>query len=311
MNNEKKAAVIIGGGVGKHIAFSSLIPSLREKYGDITLVNSYPMIFHNNPDVYRNYTTDHQFLYEDHLSDLDVYKVEPYDSNEYRKEKMHLIDTYAKLLKLDKYDKTPKLYISKQEEAETINFINNNIKTNYILLHIFGGVSLYTPQNVNQKQSFSRDYPIELAQELVYKIRQKYPGLAVLQIGFQTEPMLKDVININNAPIRSLFPLVKYCKTFIGIDSCVQHISAAFNKKGIVLWGGTDPTKLGYDHNINLEIKQLSKCKETHCHRPDTYFFDNEAQRLWTCPHDYECMKFSTDVILEQFDNIMGESVKK
>jgi len=307
-----RVAISLGGGIGKMIAFSSLTPALKEKYGEVILINPYPMVFYGNTFAYRNYTHGHEFLFEDHLSDIDVYKVEPYEMNEYRKDKMHLIDVFAKQLKLEKWDKKAQLFINRQEEAEAVSFIQNNLKGNeFVLMQICGGTSLYNPQDTKNKFSFSRDLPISIAQEIVNKIHQKYPGLVIIQAGFQTEPMLKDVINMVNVPIRAFFPLMKYCKTFISIDSFLQHTSSAFNKKGIVCWGGTDPKKLGYEHNINLENPLMQKCKEIHCHRPDTYFFDQEAMRAWSCPFDYECMNFDPDYVMESFDSIIKESVKK
>jgi len=308
--NKEKTSVIISGGVGKHISFSALLPQLKEKYGDIILVSAYPMVFYNNPNVYRNLMSNHPYLYEDYLKDSVRFKVEPYETNEYSNDKMHLLDVYGKLLNIEKPSHKPELFTTKQEDAEAMGYIVNVLKTPFILMQISGGTSLYTPDNPN-KISFSRDYPLELAQDLVYKIRAKYPTLAVIQIGFKSEPLLKDVINMTNLPVRAIFPLMKYCKTFISIDSFLQHVSAAYDKKGIVLWGGTDPKKLGYEHNVNLENLQLAKCKEIHCHRPDTFFFDQESLRTWTCPFDYECMNFKSDVIMPEFDKIMEQQEPK
>ena len=47
----------------------------------------------------------------------------------------------------------------------------------------------------------------------------------------------------------------KHCDFFITIDSSLQHICSNINinKKGIVLWGTTDPLRFGYENNINLK----------------------------------------------------------
>lgn len=302
-----KRGIIVGGGIGKHIAFSALSKQLAEKYGDIILVNSYPEVFQNNPYIYRNLTANHAYLYEDYLHDISVLKPEPYDSDLYRIEGKHIIDVYADILKIDTPNKKPLLFLSEKEDVMVAGELREKIKKEYILVQIFGGVSSYTPQMVQQKNNFSRDYPISMAQELVNKIKDKYPQYEIVQIRLVTEPQLQNVLPITS-PITSrvMMAMVKFSKTFIAIDSCIQHISAAYDKKGIVLWGGTSPTKLGYEHNINIHRSELPHCKTKFCHRPDTYFADVTATGLWDCPYNYECMGITPDVILNQLDTILG-----
>ena len=48
--------------------------------------------------------------------------------------------------------------------------------------------------------------------------------------------------------------LAKYCLSFICIDSSLQHMCSNknFNKKGLVLWGTSQPSMFGYETNINI-----------------------------------------------------------
>jgi len=303
-----RTGIVIGGGIGKHISFSALSEKLKEKYGEVILVNSYPEVFFNNPNIYRNLIPSHPYLYEDYLKNISRKKVEPYENDLYTLEKKHIIEVYAKLLDINYTpDLLPKIYLTKEEESGAIDYRDNILKKDYIIIQISGGTSYYNPDSAGQKLSKSRDYSVEKAQTLVDKIIKDHPGFAIIQIGLRTEPLLKNVINMVNLTTRQIFPLMKYCKTFIVIDSFLGHLSAAFEKKGIVLWGGTDPKKLGYSHNINLEKVSLTSCPENHCHRPDTYFADQETNKIWSCPFDYECMDFDTETIYSAFSSIVKE----
>lgn len=301
-----RVGIIIGGGIGKHIAFSALTSKLKEKYGEVILVNAYPEVFHNNLDIYRNLMPSHPYLYEDYLKNISRKKVEPYESDLYTLEKKHLIEVYAKLLDIEySPNMKPVISLTKDEDNNAKDYRENILKKDFILVQVAGGTSYYNPDAVGHKFSRSRDYEIEKAQKLVDTIKKEYPDLEIIQVGLRTEPLLKNVLNMVNLSARQVFPLMKYCKTFVVIDSFLGHLSAAFDKKGIVLWGGTDPKKLGYEHNINLENLQLKFCKEMHCHRPDTYFSDLETNKVWTCPYDYECMNFEVETIMQNLNTLL------
>lgn len=41
-------------------------------------------------------------------------------------------------------------------------------------------------------------------------------------------------------------------KIFISIDSFIPHLANLIGKRGVVIWGPSDPHIFGYSHNINL-----------------------------------------------------------
>ena len=100
-----------------------------------------------------------------------------------------------------------------------------------------------------------KDYPRHLAQELVNKIKDKYPDIAILNYSLPNEASynLKNCVQIE-APFLFYVALLQYCKTFIAIDSSLQHFAANRHndKQGVILWGATDPKCLGYKKNINI-----------------------------------------------------------
>lgn len=53
--------------------------------------------------------------------------------------------------------------------------------------------------------------------------------------------------------IEEIRALVEWSDAWITIDTFLQHFCAYFKlKRGIVLWGKSDPNLFGYPHNINL-----------------------------------------------------------
>ena len=52
--------------------------------------------------------------------------------------------------------------------------------------------------------------------------------------------------------MNELCALLKECRTWISCDSFLQHLGWDQGKKGIVLWGPSDPLIFGHPENINL-----------------------------------------------------------
>ena len=73
----------------------------------------------------------------------------------------------------------------------------------------------------------------------------------IIQLGEEGDEKLVEDFR-TNVPFAVLERLVKECRTFIGIDSFLQHLAWYHNKKGVVLWGQSDPLIFGHDIHINL-----------------------------------------------------------
>lgn len=73
----------------------------------------------------------------------------------------------------------------------------------------------------------------------------------VIQVGVKGEqPLVEDFRA--NLPISELRKLLQECRTWIGVDSFLQHLAWDEKKKGIVLWSVSDPLIFGHPENINL-----------------------------------------------------------
>ena len=73
----------------------------------------------------------------------------------------------------------------------------------------------------------------------------------IIQVGVDGEEQLVEKFLINQ-PIDELRQLIQTCRTWIGVDSFFQHLAWDEGKKGIVLWGPSDPLIFGHPENINL-----------------------------------------------------------
>jgi ADP-heptose:LPS heptosyltransferase len=76
-------------------------------------------------------------------------------------------------------------------------------------------------------------------------------GEPIIQVGVIGEEQLVPDFR-TNLPMDELRDLIKFCRTWIGIDSFMQHLAWDCGKKGIVLWSVSDPIIFGHPENINL-----------------------------------------------------------
>jgi ADP-heptose:LPS heptosyltransferase len=73
----------------------------------------------------------------------------------------------------------------------------------------------------------------------------------IIQVGVEGETQLVNDFR-KNLSISELKKLISECDTWISVDSFFQHLAWSENKKGIVLWGQSDPLIFGHEENINL-----------------------------------------------------------
>lgn len=76
-------------------------------------------------------------------------------------------------------------------------------------------------------------------------------GHKLLQLGVEGEDQL--VSNFKkNLSYDDLVQEVNACDTWIGVDSFGQHLAWSLNKRGIAIFGQSDPNIFGHEENINL-----------------------------------------------------------
>lgn len=104
-------------------------------------------------------------------------------------------------------------------------------------------ISPYAKKLINGKQN-PKNYPYW--EELIRQINEP-----IVQVGVTGEKQLVDDFR-PNLSINKLRQLIRECRTWIGVDSFFQHLCWDEGKKGIVLWGVSDPLIFGHPENINL-----------------------------------------------------------
>ena len=91
--------------------------------------------------------------------------------------------------------------------------------------------------------------------ELILLIKEE-----IIQIGTDHEEQLVPEFR-RNLPLGDLRYLIGECRTWISVDSFFQHLAWDCGKKGIVLFGPSDPLIFGHPENINL-LKDRSYLRE-------------------------------------------------
>ncbi len=91
--------------------------------------------------------------------------------------------------------------------------------------------------------------------EVISKVKEP-----IIQVGIEGEVGLVDDFR-KNLSLSELAELVKECKTWMSCDSFFQHFCWDLGKKGIAIFGQSDPNIFGHPENVNL-LKDRSYLRE-------------------------------------------------
>jgi hypothetical protein len=292
----KRVVIQMEGGLGKQIALTSLLSYFKERYEEIIVLSSYPDVFINNPNVYRAIAYNTPYAYEEYFKTADdiVYPC-GYRDTDFRKRKISLIQAACNSINIPYNEKMkPELFITETEEKAIVEILDK--LGNFIIIQSHGAKAIGSPNTPN---IMAKDYDINKMELVVKEIKKLYPTLTIVNYSLPGEVEIAGTVKMDfNWSV--WFGLMRECETFIAIDSSLQHMSAAFNKKGIVLWGATNPDCFGWKHNINLE--GMCPYNDLHCTRP--YFVPSVDIKVngntWECPTK-KCMKFEVNTIMDEF----------
>ena len=249
---------IVEGGVGKCVAFTSLIPKLRKK-SEIQIYTPYIDCFAGNPDV--KLALEESLPLQDPriMASDNIYYSEPYKSN-FQFGKQHLIESYCQLHNVD-FDKSmkPKIYTDRHKDSVKEWLDKNEIKK-YILIQLSGGQSKWNYADGVQYQNINpnRNYQPFLAQQLVNMLLEEYKDTTIINCVLPNEPHYQGTIRCD-LHWSQIHEMLKGSEGFISIDSCLNHFSASAEKHGVVIWGSTRWTQFGYSHNKNLQFHMTDK----------------------------------------------------
>lgn len=281
----------ISGGLGKNIAGTSLVKTIKQTYPDrkLIMVTSWPEVYLNNADVDRVYQLGQSpYFYQDYIEGKDVIisKHEPYHQTDHITKKKHLIHNWCDLMNLEYTDQTP-VIIPNYPQSMLVGLWKRSKPI--MIIQTCGG-----PME-GQKYSYSwtRDIPIEIAQEIVKKYSQQYHIIQVTRPdGYFIDGVERMDQKMSNT---ELFSLLVVSQKRILIDSSLQHASAALNLSSTVLWVGTSPKVFGYKIHTNVE----AKLPQTANQLIGSYTFDYQFENnIHECPYMNVKEMFDIDQIL-------------
>jgi hypothetical protein len=303
---KKRVVLQMEGGLGKQVALTALVPYFKERYEEVIALSSYPDVFTNNPMVYRAISYNTPFAFEEYFKSADdIFYPCGYRESDFRKRRIHLLEAACRCIGIP-YDESmkPSLHLTETEDL-AIKDLTDKLG-NFIIIQAHGAHAPGTPMSTN---IMAKDYNLDKMETVVKGIKKLYPSISIINYSLPNEVEIAGTIKMDyNWPI--WFGLMRECETFIAIDSSLQHMSAAFDKKGIVLWGATNPNCFGWKHNINME--GACPYNDTHCSRP--YFVPSVDLKvngqIWECPSK-ACMRFDPESILTEFKKLKIDTSKK
>ena len=284
----------IEGGLGKNVAATALVSSVKKKYSDrkLILVVSYPEVFLNHPDIDRVYRVGMTpYFYNDYIDGKDtvVFKHEPYFQSDHIMRKKHLIENWCELLGIKFEKQLPILYPNMVQQTITYNWAREKPT---LVLHTNGGMltqdSLY---------SWTRDMPYAIAQAIVERYSNQYH---IIQVGRDSRHAVPGAEFVSNSMTNhELFGILVHSTKRVLIDSCLQHAAAAMGLKSTVMWIGTSPKNFGYEMHSNIQAKP----PKGNVKMPDSYLFDYAFDGFaHECPYMDVNEMFNIDDIFKSID---------
>ena len=277
-NNEKYIIWHIQGGLGKNIAATALCNDLKQQYKDrkLIMVVSYPEAFLSNPVVDRVYALGQSpYFYQDYIEGKDIvlFRHEPYNQTAHVTKKQHLIHNWCDLLGIEYKNQQPVLFPNYPQRMTTGIWQ----RSKPVMVIQTGGGPM---QGQKFSYSWTRDMPIEVAQEIINKYSQQYH---IIQVTRPDGYQLPGAERIDGALSNmELFSLLVTSQKRILIDSCLQHAAAALKLQSTVLWVGTSPTVFGYSSHKNIIAKLPKKANQL----IGSYLFDYQFENnMHECPY--------------------------
>ena len=282
---EKYIVWHIEGGLGKNIAATSLLSSLKEKHPErkIVVVASYPEIFLNLPSVYRVYRLGStQYFYDDYIKNKDtiVFKHEPYYETHHILKNKHLIANWCKILDIEYKNQSPVLNFN---IIHQINSTKWNREKPILLIQTNGGVL-----NSDLIYSWTRDLPFYLSTQIANKYKETHH---IIQVCKPSSLKIEgaEIIDYTLSAME-LFTLLAVSDKRVLIDSSLQHAAVALNVPSTVFWIGTSPKNFGYALHNNIIANTPTDTTKL----IDAYLFDYSFEGV-----THECPYYSLE---EMFD---------
>jgi len=285
----------IEGGLGKNIAATSLISSIKQKYEDrkLILVVSYPEIFLNFPEVDRVYQVGNTpYFYQDYIKDKNtlVFRHEGYFQNGHINKEQHLIESWCQLLDLEYTNQKPVLLLNLVQQRMTQLWQREKP---IMLIHTNGG-----PLNDERVYNWTRDTPPAISIEIVKHFSKDYHIIQICRNAKEaipgTEAIYQPLSNFE------LITALAISEKRVLIDSSLQHAAAGLNLPSTVLWIGTSHKVFGYDTHNNIQANPPKFEPKL----VNSYLFDYSFDGVPVeCPYDSALDMFSIEHVIKTIKN--------
>jgi ADP-heptose:LPS heptosyltransferase len=289
--------IIQDGGVGDAICCTPMIESAKKVYSNKTIVvgSAHAEVLELNPNI------DHLYhlgspgdLFEKWVKPLkyfgSVIKRDIYNACAHKLFPGPLSMIYCHLYGVPFEGDNVKIYLSEAEDEDALRFLRSFKSRPVILIHASGGRLTFNPSvTITPNKDWFFDYWCVLVNELSKQF-------SVVQVGGAEEQQIPKCSSylLGRTSLRQTAALLKHCLTYVAIDSFVAHAGAAVGKKGVVLFGRSNPYIAGHAINKNVWVKDSCEFNDLHCGRPQGYFGDTELfegnGRPWVCPNK-TCMR--------------------
>lgn len=277
--SDKYVIFHIDGGAGKSVLATAVVSSIKNFYPDrkLVVISAWPDIFLHNPLIYRVYKPGLcAYFYEDFIKNKDsiILKHDPYNSGEFINRSEHILDIWCNTFNIPNVCSKPQLFLT---QREILNVSNMLAKQGPVLLIQSNGGS----EGQNPNYSWARDFPISIIQDIVNTVYKNYNK--IIHIRRQDQPQLENTISITDS-LRNLMCYTYLSDKFILIDSFIQHVAAAFDKKSLVGWISNLPETFGHQCHVNI----VPHIKPSFRHSIDSYMEEHDwtGRRLYECPYD-------------------------
>ncbi len=108
----------------------------------------------------------------------------------------------------------------------------------------------------------TKQWPLEHWQALVALLHEKYPDLAIVQLGAgKSRPIAGvDVQCVNATTLPETAWLIKNAAIHVDTDSGLAHLAYALHTPAVVLFGPTNASYFGHEPNLNLSSGSCADC---------------------------------------------------
>lgn len=252
----KDKVIKLSGGLGDHLCATPLLRSLKKK-GKVVVSAIYPFLFVGNPNV-----DELIFMEEDkNYISIDSRSIYTWAGHSGFSGKLSeaWCRTYGEEYDGDKLD-----YVIFPSEREWVaKNATPFTDRNFVVIGPYGAIPQTQFAEIEKttdsgKVTVIRDWFKDRWEELIKEIQKL--GLYVIQAGGTGEERIEGCdayhIGIN---YRLTMALLEKSVGFVCVDSFLQHAGHAVGKKGVVLYGPSDPQIGGHDTNINLKLNKCDK----------------------------------------------------